>query len=71
MFEFKCSDDKLFVLIDNKQYDCSKKNVTIPGYQGNVVCPPFDVLCNKRYKCKFGCTEKYENSRANEEINIE
>lgn len=66
-FGFKCKDEKLFVLIDDEEYDCAEGKVKIPGYDGHIVCPNYNILCDKRYKCKFGCTEHYDNDNKQED----
>jgi len=57
-FEFKCINQKLFVLIEGKKYECNNKKMEISGYTGNIICPPSEVLCDAKYLCKYGCTEK-------------
>ncbi len=59
-FEFICIQNKLYAIIHNKKYECIENKITIPGYRGKIVCPTKNVLCHRKYKCKFGCIEKYE-----------
>jgi len=55
-FEFFCTGQTLNVKVLNKTAVCKdNQNVTIPGYQGVIQCPPASVLCDTKYKCKFGC----------------
>ncbi len=59
-FEFKCKDDGLYVMINTKSIRCpSSELVTLAGYSGNILCPDNEVICNNKYRCKFGCTDKY------------
>lgn len=60
-FEYKCEKDGLFVQVLNKAYKCEENPISIPGYKGVIHCPPASVLCDSKYKCKFGCTDKYRN----------
>jgi hypothetical protein len=61
-YEFKCDDGELKVAINGDLFKCpSNEKITIRGYRGFIFCPDNDVMCNKKYKCKFGCTEMYEN----------
>jgi len=62
-YEFKCEGDSLFVEIQGKIINCNPNGDTIvPGYDGVIQCPPAELLCHQRFKCKFGCTERYNNS---------
>merc|ERR1711957_345141 len=60
-FEFKCHNYDLFVLIDEKEYKCINNKVVLENFKGEIVCPPSEIICGKKYLCKFGCTEKYHN----------
>jgi len=63
--EFKCEGDSLTVQIGDKSFPCNSQGETkIPGYNGYIICPDKDLLCDRKFKCKFGCTEKYDNSKA-------
>jgi len=57
--EFKCSDDQLYVVINETSYKCDKEKLQIEGYEGYVNCPSSKLLCNEKFRCKFGCVEKY------------
>jgi hypothetical protein len=62
-YEFKCEESKLIVKIAGKEYKCSGDGtISLEGYSGLIKCPPADVLCHPKFKCKFGCVEKYDNS---------
>lgn len=58
-FEYKCSlNNKLQIVLDNNYYDCNGTDETrIPGYSGFVKCPDSKILCDSKYKCKWGCTD--------------
>ena len=61
--EFICQHNKLFVLIGGKSIECSPNGDTyVPGYSGLITCPSSELLCHDKFKCKYGCTEKYMNS---------
>jgi hypothetical protein len=60
-FEYKCEQEVLYVKVLDKAYKCEEKPITIEGYKGIIQCPPASVLCDSKYKCKFGCTDKYRN----------
>jgi hypothetical protein len=62
-YEFICKEDKLNVKVNEKEYECQEDGelTQIDGYSGGIVCPPSEVLCHDKFKCKFGCTEKYDN----------
>ena len=57
--EFKCESSTLFVMIDGVSYKCDKEKIEIEGYDGYLKCPPVDLICHDKFKCKFGCVEKY------------
>jgi len=63
--EFICeSNNSLYVKIGEKKVLCNPNSETrVQGYEGVIYCPPVEVVCHQRYKCKYGCTEKYENSK--------
>jgi hypothetical protein len=55
--EYVCLEEKLYIRVSEKQYLCqTDKIIKIEGYEGEIKCPNAQVLCNNRYKCKFGCT---------------
>ena len=59
-FEFKCKGNDLAVLFEGKEYLCNNGVVkNIENYSGEIVCPSNEVLCDSKYKCKFGCTERF------------
>lgn len=60
-FEFKCQGKNLQVIVNNKAYTCDKDNKAsnIEGYSGEIFCPDMEILCNEKFKCKYGCTEYY------------
>lgn len=62
-FQYRCDENDLFVKIENTEYKCDNYNkiTNIKNFKGEVNCPSKDVICNKKYKCKFGCTESYDN----------
>lgn len=62
-YEYKCEEDELFVIIENIKYKCPKNSVMEfkDPYTGYIICPDSDEICNKKYRCKFGCTEDYNN----------
>lgn len=57
-FEYKCTaSNKLQIVLEDKIYDCNGTNETyIPGYNGYIKCPDPNILCDVKYKCKWGCT---------------
>ena len=57
--EFACeSNNKLFVKIGDKKILCHhKRGKIVPGYEGVINCPPAEVICHEKFKCKYGCTE--------------
>jgi len=60
--EFKCENNDLFVVIGEKSIKCDPRGDTlVPGFEGIVKCPDKELLCHEKFKCKYGCTEKYEN----------
>jgi hypothetical protein len=62
-FEFKCEENNLYVTILGNSYKCNEKvPINIPGFKGKVQCPPSSVLCHNKFKCKFGCVDKYKNN---------
>ena len=64
-FEFKCKNNALFVTIEDKEYQCPENRIirNITGLENKVIkCPDKEVICNDKYLCKFGCTDKYSNS---------
>lgn len=61
-FEYKCQGQELFVKVLDKSYKCEDNTqIFIDGYQGVIKCPPSSILCDKKFLCKFACTEKYRN----------
>lgn len=55
--EFECAKGEVFIKIDGKKKLCpSNKDISVDGYQGKVKCPDKAILCDKKYFCKFGCT---------------
>lgn len=64
-FSYSCIRGELFVNINNQQYKCKANGITtIPGFSGGVQCPSSQNICDKRFKCKFGCTNQYSNEDA-------
>ena len=62
-FEYKCEGGDLFVIIKNHKHRCRSGDIIeIKGYQGNIFCPDNENLCSPRFKCKFGCVDRYSNS---------
>ena len=62
-FKFSCdSSNKINVEIEGVNYPCHNKGIKISGYSGILLCPDSNILCHKKFKCKFGCSEKYSNS---------
>jgi hypothetical protein len=63
-FDYKCKDNLLYVVINGKSFKCSSEGVTkIEGYEGSVVCPNPQEICHPKFNCKFGCVEKYDNTK--------
>lgn len=62
-FNFKCEKAELHVIIEGNDFPCKEKGqeIHINGYKGSLICPDPKVLCHKKFKCKFGCTEEYTN----------
>jgi len=61
-FEFKCENEKLYVLIKNEKYRCRSGDIiNIKGYSGGIFCPENENLCDVRFNCKFGCVDHYSN----------
>jgi hypothetical protein len=58
-YEFKCEGKDLYVIIGGKSFKCDKEQISIDGYDGNINCPSSEILCHEKFKCKFGCIEKY------------
>lgn len=58
-FEYKCEGKDLHVVIDGKSYICDKERIAIEGYDGFISCPSSEILCHNKYKCKFGCVERF------------
>lgn len=57
-YKFGCKNNLIYVQLDGKEYLCpSARKLSIPGYFGRVYCPNKRVLCDKKYFCKFGCTD--------------
>lgn len=55
--EFECARGEIFIKVDGMKKNCpSNKDVSFDGYQGKVKCPDKRILCDKKYLCKFGCT---------------
>jgi hypothetical protein len=69
-FKFECKDNgKLYVQVKKTTYLCNdKKGIKINGYTGKIMCPDPDLLCHDKFKCKFGCTEKYSNDKGYEKF---
>lgn len=60
--DYYCKDDKIMVRIFENSYECPEGGVlAVDGYEGTIECPSSDLLCNPKFKCKFGCIEKYDN----------
>lgn len=63
--EYECDKGELYVILsgdkENKvKCNKEKEEISFRGYKGKITCPDPLVLCDERYKCKFGCTERYE-----------
>jgi len=57
-YKFVCENGNVYVLLDEKKIKCpSGRKLSVPGYYGRVWCPNKTVLCDKKYFCKFGCTD--------------
>jgi len=57
-YEYKCVEGKVYVVVEGKDYRCrGGKSLSIPGFYGRMYCPSKKILCDKRYFCKFGCTD--------------
>jgi len=69
-FKFECKDNnKLYVQVKKTTYLCDNKaGITITGYTGKIMCPDPAMLCHDKFKCKFGCTEKYSNDKGYEKF---
>jgi hypothetical protein len=60
---FSCKDGNLFIQIGENGTECASEGLTnIEGYDGGIQCPSVDILCHDKFKCKFGCVEKYDNN---------
>ena len=59
--KFSCNDNGYInIHIKGKTILCAETGATkVPGYNGEVLCPPRDILCNESFMCKFGCVERY------------
>ncbi len=56
-FEFECAQGNIFVKIEGKKKLCpSNQYISVEGFLGKVLCPDKAILCDKKYLCKFGCT---------------
>jgi hypothetical protein len=62
-FDYKCEGSDLYVVIKGTKVKCNSGKATFEGYDGHIVCPSAEVLCHSKFKCKFGCIEKYDNSK--------
>jgi len=61
-FEFQCITGHLHVKVLENVYKCNDKEpISIPGFKGVIHCPPNEVLCHEKFRCKFGCVESYKN----------
>jgi hypothetical protein len=61
-FEYACEEGELYVKVKDRKLRCPEnQNINVEGFQGTIQCPPEEVLCHKKYRCKFGCTEEYHN----------
>jgi hypothetical protein len=62
-FEYNCQGKDLYVKVLDKAYRCEDNTqIFIDGYQGVIKCPPSSVLCDSKFLCKFGCTERYKKT---------
>jgi len=63
--KFSCENGRIQIHIKGNKIPCAAdgNNTNIPGYLGNVICPPSEVLCIPSFMCKFGCIEKYHDKR--------
>lgn len=70
-FKFTCKNDIVYIKLNNgKKVKCSDNGETeVEGYDGKVICPSAEVLCDKKYQCKFGCTDHYEDRIENNDDN--
>jgi hypothetical protein len=63
-FEYSCDEGDLYVKIRDQKLRCPGNEViNVEGFKGTIQRPPEEVLCHKRYRCKFGCTEQYQNKK--------
>ena len=59
-FEYYCNGSKLFVKLNDQEYRCKSGSLLKPNFfQGTIFCPDNSILCDKKYKCKFGCVDHY------------
>ena len=58
-FKFSCSSKKdIEVHVKGKKYTCDVNGkISIDGYKGEIQCPSKEILCDDKYKCKFGCED--------------
>lgn len=55
--EYLCEKGEIYVKIENMEVHCpSNGTAKVPSYGGELKCPDKKVMCHKKYKCKFGCT---------------
>ena len=55
--EYTCEKGEIYLKIDDKKVHCPSNKITkVPGYGGEIKCADKRVMCHKKYKCKFGCT---------------
>jgi len=56
--EYNCNDGELNISVLDKSYHCDKRYININGL-GVIKCPLKSLVCHPKYRCKFGCVEKY------------
>jgi hypothetical protein len=55
--EYTCERGEIYLKIDDKKIHCPSNKITkVSGYSGEIKCADKNVMCHRKYKCKFGCT---------------
>ena len=61
-YEYKCDYQykKLFVVIQEKEYECLSKKIKLLNYDGELECPDFNLVCTSYVNCTdmIDCIEK-------------
>lgn len=60
--EYNCQDGELYVSILGRNYLCNERYKDIPQL-GVIKCPLKAIICHPKYKCKFGCVEKFHENK--------